>query len=606
MSGPGQYADEEFASPAQRQSMQLVAAGLLVLQAVLLAWNAWCHSPVATELSYLPAGLSHVQLGRFDLVRVNPPLVRTVAALPVSLASPATDWTHYDANPLRRAEGNVGSDFLRANGIRVFRLYAMARWSCIPFALLGGYVCLRWASRLYGDLSGLLALVLWCVSPSVLAYGSLMTPDLHAAALGIWACYAFWLWLQQPSMSRAFLAGTALGLTALAKFTFIVFYPLWPVMWGLYHTNKASEGRVWRWGSELSALLLLLMTSVLIINVGYGFEGSFQRLADYRFQTRILTGADSLESIPPDGGNRFADSWLGTLRVPVPKNYLQGIDTQKLDFEQKKWSYLRGEWKMGGWWYYYLYTLAIKVPLGTCAVFVLGVLACFGRGYLVAWRDELFLLLPAFTIFALVSSQTGFSIHSYYVLPVLPFAFVWCSKVMRCVELRQWTTAYVVVAAVCWSTGSSLWLYPHSLSYFNELTAGPKNGHAHLLGSQIAWGQDLLYLVRWLDAHPDAPPMQLASHSGLDLRPLRPGSQIQAFSNPGEASCLAPGWYAVDVNKLRSRTKKYAYFLRFRPVAMAGYSIYIYHITPDEANRVRRELGLRELPEDWERGHEQR
>ena len=31
---------------------------------------------------------------------------------------------------------------------------------------------------------------------------------------------------------------------------------------------------------------------------------------------------------------------------------------------------------------------------------------------------------------------------------------------------------------------------------------------------------------------------------------------------------------------------------------MAGYSIYIYHITLDEANRVRRELGLPELSEE--------
>ncbi len=33
---------------------------------------------------------------------------------------------------------------------------------------------------------------------------------------------------------------------------------------------------------------------------------------------------------------------------------------------------------------------------------------------------------------------------------------------------------------------------------------------------------------------------------------------------------------------------------------MAGYSIYIYHMTLDEANRVRRELGLPELPQDWQ------
>jgi hypothetical protein len=51
----------------------------------------------------------------------------------------------------------------------------------------------------------------------------------------------------------------------------------------------------------------------------------------------------------------------------------------------------------------------------------------------------------------------------------------------------------------------------------------------------------------------------------------------------------------VSVNEIYGRTQQYRYFLRFEPVAMAGYSIYIYHITPDEANRVRRELGLSEL-----------
>ena len=46
-----------------------------------------------------------------------------------------------------------------------------------------------------------------------------------------------------------------------------------------------------------------------------------------------------------------------------------------------------------------------------------------------------------------------------------------------------------------------------------------------------------------------------------------------------------PGWYAVSVNLLHDGRKEWAYFLHFKPVAMAGYSIYIYHITLDEANR---------------------
>ena len=52
------------------------------------------------------------------------------------------------------------------------------------------------------------------------------------------------------------------------------------------------------------------------------------------------------------------------------------------------------------------------------------------------------------------------------------------------------------------------------------------------------------------------------------------------------------------MNYIYDRTHHYRYFLHFEPIAMAGYSIYIYHITIDEANRVRRDLGLPELPKD--------
>jgi hypothetical protein len=56
-----------------------------------------------------------------------------------------------------------------------------------------------------------------------------------------------------------------------------------------------------------------------------------------------------------------------------------------------------------------------------------------------------------------------------------------------------------------------------------------------------------------------------------------------------------PGWYALSVNHLYDREKQYRYFLNFEPVATAGYSMYIYHITRKDANRVRREMGLQDL-----------
>jgi dolichyl-phosphate-mannose-protein mannosyltransferase len=604
-----------------------LCALMLAGHAGLLAWSAYCHSPVFNELGHLPAGLSHLQLGRFDLYTVNPPLVRTVAATSVCLEAPTTDWTRYVSPSTARPEVLVGLDFLQANRPHSFWLYTVGRWMCIPFSVLGGYICFRWANRLYGNTAGLMATALWCACPYVLGHACLMTPDAHAASVGLAAIYLFWRWLLAPCWNHALVAGLVLGLAELTKFTLLVFYPLCLVTWLLYRLSGPQRVPSPRWFRESAQFSALMMLSVLIINLGYCFEGSFQRLGVYRFHSRTLTGARLLADIPADGQNRFTDTWIGELPVPLPMNYLQGIDYQKSDFERGFRSYLHGKWKHGGWWYYYLYSLAVKAPLGTWMLISLAIgVSLLASGYSAPWRDEMALLLPAIAILMLVSSQTGFSAHSRYVLPALPFVFVWASKLGRCVALQQWKMMGIAVAALCWSIGSSLWHFPHNLSYFNELVGGPMNGHAHLLDSNIAWGQDLLYLRKWLDSHPEAAPIHLASFGWVDPRmaeidsvlpPLGPDRLRHVADTTPDRFGPHPGWYAIDVNHLHSTNDavvdehgelsrpanenlNYRYFLHFHPVATAGYSIFIYHIPLNEANRVRRKLGLSDLSEHSE------
>ena len=595
---------------------------VLAAQAAFLAWSSWRHTPVFNELGHLPAGLSHFQLGRFDLYSVNPPLVRMTAAAGVLTAGPKTNWTRYVARTAVRSDVSVGVDFLRANGSRAFWFYVLGRWMCIPFGLLGGYVCFCWASRLYGVGAGLMATALWCFSPYVLGHASILTPDAHAAAFGLAAGYAFWRWLSDPCWERAAFAGLVLGLAELTKFTLLVLYPLWLLLWLLYRWHEWRHIRAQRWCCELGQLSAILVGSVFVINLGYGCEGSFERIGDYRFKSRVMSkgmpGTSPFDGMP----NRFAGTCLGAIRVPLPRNYLNGIDAQKLDFEQGLDSYLCGEWKRSGWWYYYLYALAIKIPLGTWAVFLLAVAATlFNKGHSASWRDEMVLLLPAAAIMILVSSQTGFSVHSRYVLPMLPFLFVWMSKVGWRIGSRRCRITVAAQAAACWSVGSCLWCYPHEVSYFNELVGGPRNGHAHLLESNVAWGQDLFFLKEWLDAHPEAIHLHLASFGCVDPRlagieftlpPLGPSLLHRGVVGGGEAYGPRPGWYAIDVNhlhgingmvvdecgELRNLTSEhldYSYFQLLQPVATAGYSVYIYDVTLGEAERVRRELGMPEF-----------
>jgi hypothetical protein len=588
----------------------VVAVALLALHATLLALSAAWHTPSNDEVGHLAAGISHWHFGRFDLFRVNPPLVRLLATLPVVAARPAYDWRNcylYDrpewtvgrfaSRPrderwhcyrYHRAEWNVGEDFVVANGSRSLWYFTLARWACIPLSILGGYICFRWAQELYGGLAGIGALVLWCFCPNILGLSQMITPDAGATALGIAAAYSFWHWLRTPSWRGAIGSGVVLGITELSKTTWIILFLLWPFLWLVWRWQERAAFAPREWFRQLAQVCLIMVLAIYVLNAGYRFDGSFQRLGDFQFTSLALRGpSENAEDTGlPSCANRFANTWLGAIPVPLPRDYVLGIDIQKEEFETGMYSYLRGEWRLGGWWYYYLYALAIKVPLGVWMLVCLGVVVRFRSRDATYRKDETFLLAHVVAVLLLVSSQTGFNHHLRYVLPVLPFGFIWISRLAGAVA-GGWKVFALAGGSLIWAVGSSLGVYPHNLAYFNELVGGPTGGHAHLLNSNIDCGQDLLFLKDWLDDHPEARPLGLAYSTTVAgiFDPKIIG--LESMTVAGEPKA---GWYAISVNRLHDRSGKYAYFLGLRPVARAGYSIYIYHLAPEEAERLRSEL----------------
>lgn len=631
---------------------------LLLANAMLVGWIGWATSPNKTETGHMAAAAYLWQTLRFDVFHVNPPLTRAISGLPVAMCRPEYDWDQYSSQPQNRSEFRLGTSFIEANSPEKVRWYfALARWSLIPLLLVGAYYGYRLSRELYGDEPGIVFLILWSFSPLLLAWGATICPDAAAAALGLVAVYWFRRWLHQPSWTLAIVAGVCLGLLPLAKLTWLLAFGLWPLVWFLWTVpswlSKADDHSLPR--PPVRQLAAILVIALYVLNTGYLFDGSCRPLGQYVFMSQTLSGRevgeDQMWRIVTD--NRFAGTWLGTFPVPLPAEFVQGIDTQRYDFERGLPSYLRGQWADHGWWYYYLYAMAVKEPLGTWCLLLLAVgVAIFGRGFNAAWRDEMVVLVPGLVILVFVSGQTGFSVHSRYIISALPFFFIWISKVGRVFEMRSLTRrrlamAGTVVLALAWSVASSLSIYPHSLSYFNELaallptssdasypkpigesgnnhgiltrikyvlTAGPRNGPRHLLDSNIDWGQDLLYLKDWLDKHPEVTLDGLAffgpypaTLAGIPETPF-PQSDPSVDNYATDRNSIAesdgatwrfspkPGWYVVSVNYLYDRSRRYCYFLDFEPAASAGYSIYIYHITPDDANRVRGQLRLVELP----------
>jgi len=330
-----------------RSWMNVAAAALLAVHAGLLAWCGYRHSPTLDEVGHLPGGLVIWQYGRFDLYRVNPPLPRAVAAAPLALLPHETDWSKFSDAPGARPEWAIGADFIRANEERSFWLFALARWVCIPFSLIGGIVCWRWGRALFGEAAGLIALTLWCFCPNIIGNGWMITPDVSAASLGALAAFCFWRWLRNPSWTTALVAGGALGLAELAKMTWVILFGLWPLIWLIVRVAKpASDGGECRAG--FAQLGVILLTGLYVLNLGYAFDGSFRRLDSYPFFSRTLAGGETRDRNSEPPGNRFAGTWLGAIPVPLPYDYVTGMDIQKQDLEVGKSSYLRGEFKHGG------------------------------------------------------------------------------------------------------------------------------------------------------------------------------------------------------------------------------------------------------------------
>ena len=216
-----------------RLKTALAVAGLLSVHLALAEQSLVMENPTVDEVVHLPAGLTYWQKGTFRLYHHNPPLVRMIAALPVISANPVTapvyqqeSWTRPDPSPT-----TFSQTFAYFNADRYFDLFRLARMVMPLFSMLGGLVVFDWSRRLYGDRGGLLSLCLWVFCPNILAHCRLITTDVGSTSLGVAATFVFWLYLRSPTWPKAVAAGVMLGLAELTKFSMLLLYAVWPLLW---------------------------------------------------------------------------------------------------------------------------------------------------------------------------------------------------------------------------------------------------------------------------------------------------------------------------------------------------------------------------------------
>jgi len=635
---------------------------LLVLHLVLLVHSIHCNSVTIDELAHIPAGLGYWRHGSFFSYHHNPPLVKLLEACPVTF-SLDINMEVIPAEP--KAEGGqhwrVGRQFMRDNAEHYVAAMRLARYPVVSLSIVAGWFLFRWGRKLWGESGGLIAVAIWVVHPEVLAHAGLATVDLGATAFGLIASYSFWKWLNRPSWWRVLVAAVMLGAALLSKFTLLLLGPIWFVVWVLVRTVGACKRRMRvtlkpcpepltpnpspqvrgegsefaaRPACELTQAVVGMFMAIFVVNGGYCFQGSGQKLGSFSFLSSTLGGPlkrdasradDSPQNAVPEsrhGRNRFADSWLASVPVPLPREFVLGFDEQLQHAEVREGDmparftfYLNGERRREGWWYYYFYGMLLKTPIGILAlVLTAAAVLIIATEYRGRFADEVVLWLTPLAIIAAMSLGTEINIGVRYVLPAWPYLILAAARLGRAWTLRDWPMRLLVVFWSTWAAASTLLIHPHYLSYFNAIAGGPDNGWRYLADSNIDWGQDLLELKRWVDRHPEARPLHLAYAGTVDphIAGLEYELPPSGFVKSGEWDRYgpSPGWFAVSVNLVvglpfwttdangesrPTQEDEFGYFRMFEPVAKAGYSIFIYHIELDQANEARKKLGLPEL-----------
>lgn len=589
--------------PSRRTAIGI--ALLLVLHAALGIDAARRLTVTHDEYWHLPAGLLAWKTGRFDFDRLNPPLTRMCAALPLLATSAQVDPATDPADLTQ-----LGDRFLDLNREGYERSFTLARSMNILWSLLTALILISWSQALFGERAALLTTALWCCCPTVLAHAGLVTPDIGGACLFAATLFATWRFARNPGWRGAVVVGLLLGLAQLAKFTDLLLYPLVPAVWFFVDRSRRAESArpsagdtrgaagagpsegpaeaavvhaapaspAVKWGlRNTSFAALIVLVSLVVLNGGYLFRGSFSRLEEYRFSSRAFS------SLAESTGA------LGKLPVPLPRDYLLGIDSQRRMMEGRHPVYLDGRWSETGFGDYFIKSLAYKLPHATQLLLVAALLFVLfpGRVERDGWTQALLALPPALVL--AVASGTGMQLGVRYLLPAFPFLFLLAGQAARWFDGARYPLRTVLVAILGLALPFSLRHHPQHLAYFNELSGGPLGGRDHLLDSNLDWGQDLRELKRYLDR-------EQVDEIGLAYFGMVPPASVGIrYHLP--ALPPAPGWYAVSVNFLQGRPHtirnpdgtmrsanigEFTWFHAFSPTARIGSSIDVFHVTEED------------------------
>jgi hypothetical protein len=552
---------------ADRQRV-FVAIALVVLAAVGAARIISTYhvfSQTYDEPAHLATGMEWLERGSYRLEPLHPPMARVAVAL-----GPYLSGLRLTGQGKLWPEGNA---ILLAHH-RYLHNLTLARLGVLPFFLLSTVLVWKWSRLRYGNSPALIATLLFTTSPVVLAHGGVATTDMALAATFTGALATYIGLLESPSYRQAAIFGVATGLAILSKFSALIFMPacgLAILVWRwLLQRGKKEQAAIpnrfrWRRGLSLAALVMFLVV-----------------WAGYRFSVGPLVDGSGPNStiVHFFGTTGTLHDWASSLagmQFPAPALF-HGLNMLRQVTDGQR-SYLLGQIRETGWWYFFPVALAVKTPLPFL------VLIGIGGFYLgnCAWREKNWIIaapLVAALALLLVCMPSRLNIGIRHILPIYPLLAI-IGGVGACrlwnLPRPKYAGMTIVLVLLVWHLISSFRAHPDYLAYFNELAG--QHPEKILVNSDLDWGQDLFRLSAVLRTKGvDKVSIAYFGTAALDSFDLPPSQELSPYQP-------TTGWIAISQSCLkmggveaRIPPDSFHWLEAYKPVGMAGRSILLYYV----------------------------
>ncbi len=437
------------------------------------------------------------------------------------MGSPLTFWKLQQAPVLwlldRCGKGTLIDDPIRrqAELLPWLRLGALWVW-VVALGLTAG-----WSRIKYGPRAMAYSAWLFVLSPNLLAHGAIITMELPIVAATVGVFFLFVRFLETREKPAFFASATVCGLAFSCKFSAILLPPLLALIWWVDRS---------RWGHVRPFQTLLRVVGGMAVFVAVMLAADI-----------VVTGGATLTvaqkpgfAHPSIAGRFGGSSGMGGLltwiaETPIPQDWV-GFANQVRHQRSGGPSYLRGERRMSGWWYYYFVALAVKVPLSLGLLVITRV--WLSRRYGNRERDWIFpLTIAAFLLITAAGSSRNYGVR--YLLPLSPLAIVWVSALAE--QGRRFR--FIAILGLLGQAMAVASVHPHELTYFNVLTGGRAGGRRVLADSNLDWGQGLIGLARLQLQRPELTDLTLYYFGDTD--PAHYG--VSGISYTIDAGSVHPG-----------------------------------------------------------------